>query len=167
MLSIRIDLPDTEAASYIKDSTMRSLNRAEATKFRQSLKSSLTQVNYHSEAGIHIGPLPAVQVDGKRLRRTCERMVRGLYAHYIQRPVPSSYEVNAIIFDFQRDDTALNDPEVQSMLRTLGRANNHHVFGNVLDVWYAIADDDPDSSLWCIRMHNVFTYLGFTTPADA
>jgi hypothetical protein len=167
MLSIRIDLPNTEAANYIKDSAMRSLRRNEATRFRHALKSSLKRVPYHTQAGIYIGHVPAMQIDGNRLRRTCERMVKGFYAHYMKRSVPSTHEVKAVIFDFQRDESALNDPEVQDMLRSLGKANNHHVFGSVLHIWYALADDDQDSSLWCVWMHKVFTYLGFTTPVEA
>jgi hypothetical protein len=164
MLSVRIDLPENDATAYIQDSTKRSLTRVEAAHFRKMLKSSVTRVPIHTDAGVYVGHAPAVQVDGNRLKRTCERTVKGLYAKFLKHPVPSSYAVQAVLFDFQRDYSGIDSPEVQEMLRALGRAKNHHKFGSVLEVWYAIADDDPDSSLWCIRMHNVFTYLGFTTP---
>jgi hypothetical protein len=165
-LSIRDDLADGSEAQYLRDQTSKTLRNPAAKAFRAAIRASTLTVKRHSTNGNYIGEATALRVDASRITRTAERMVRGMYGKFFGSPLPQTYELTVNLLDLQRDMSALQTPEMQELLTHLGQHGHHRVFGKVLDVWYAKTVDDAHSSVWVIRLHDTFGFLGFTVPRD-
>ena len=166
-LSVRDDQPDGPAAQFLRDQTRKTLRHPEAGAFRDAIRAATIKVQRHSTAGIYLGEATAIRINASRIKRTAERMVRGMYGKFFGSPLPQTYELTVNLLDLQRDTSALKSPDVQELLALLGQHGKRRTFGQVLDVWYAKTDDDAHSSMWVIRLHGAFGFLGFTVPSDA
>jgi len=165
-LSIRDDLPEGPDAQFLRDQTRKTLRNPAAAAFREAIRAATLKVPRHSQSGIYLGHAMALKIDAVRVTRTAERIVRGLYSKLFAHPLPQRYELEVSLLDLQRDMSALQNPEVQELLMLLGEHGKHRAFGQVLDVWYAKADDEAHSSLWVVRLHGAFGFLGFTVPRE-
>lgn len=164
ILSVREDLPDGPEAQFLRDQTQKTLNRPAALAFRQAIERSIISIDRHSPSGV--SQVIGLKIDPLRIKKTANRIVRGLYGNFFGIPLPKSYELSVAIFDFQKDMSALNSPEVQELLGILHRHGNNRSFGKVLDIWYAKADDDAYSSSWFVMVHGSFGLIGVTVPEN-
>lgn len=164
ILSVRDDLPDGPEAQFLRDKTRKTLNKTGAFAFRKAIEKSIIKIDRHSSDGI--SKITALKIEPLRIKRTANRIVRGLYGNFFGLPLPKSHELSVSLFDFQRDMSALNSPEVQELLGFLYHHGNNRSFGKVLDVWYAKANDDAYSSVWFLRVHSAFGLIGFTVPGN-
>jgi len=165
-LSIRDDLPEGPDAKFIRDQTRKTLRDPAAQAFRDAIRASTRRIPRHTPSGIYIGHATALRIDASRVTRTAERIVRGLYSKLFGTPLPQNYDLQVSLIDLQRDMSALRNPEVQELLVLLGEHGKHRAFGQVLDVWCANTDDDSHASLWVVRMHGAFGFLGYTLPRE-
>jgi hypothetical protein len=164
MLSIRSDLPIGPESQFLRDQTQKTLNNPEAIKFRQTFETFIAILNRNSSDGTT--DTTALKIDAARKKRTANRIVRGLYAHFFGMPLPKSYDLTVNLFDLQRDSSALASPEVQELVDLLRKNGKHQSFGKVLNISCARADDDVHSSFWVIWLHGAFGFIGFTVPGD-
>lgn len=164
VLSIRRDLPSSPESSFLQERATRSLRSPQAAGLLASIRSSTSHREARTKAGIYLGETPVLKVDAPRIIRTAERIVRGMFAKVFGIVLPRSHEAAAVLLDLQRNDSALLHPDVQETLAYLGRHGHHKQFGKVLDFWCARVEDDEFSSMWAIRIHEVFDFLGYTTP---
>ncbi|MBX3657877.1 MAG: hypothetical protein KF740_05530 [Ramlibacter sp.] len=81
--------------------------------------------------------------------------------------MPQIYEASAVLLDLQRDGSAINHPDVQESLKLVVGTGVHKKYGDVLDVYALHVEDDPFSSMWLVRLHEVFSFIGYTNPRDA
>lgn len=162
ILSFRDDLPDGPEAQFLRDQTQKTLNKPAALAFRYAIERSIIKIDRQSPDGI--SQVAALKIDPLRIKRTANRIVRGLYGNFFGLPLPKSYELSVSLFDFQKDMSALNSAEVQELLGLLYQHGNNLSFGKVFDIWYAKTDDDAYSSLWFLRVHGAFGLIGFTVP---
>lgn len=166
-LAIRDDLPDGAEAQFLRAQTRKTLRNPAAKRFRNAIRAATLKVPRHSPGGIYLGEATALRIDAKRVIRTAQRTVRGMYGKFFGAPLPQDYELSVTLLDMQRDSSALQTPEIQELLILLGQYGKNRTFGKVLDVWYAKTDDDEHSSLWVVRLHGAFSFFGFTMPRDA
>ena len=166
-LAARADLPENAEGNYIREQTNRALGHTDAKRFRSMLRASIKSVQLYSTEGIYIRHAPTITINAGRIRSTTERIVRGLYAHYLGHPVPETHVVAVSPLDFQRNNSALESQEIQEGLVLLGAHGVRKVFGLTLELRYMKADDDPLSTFWWIRLHSVFGVLAYTVPRDA
>jgi hypothetical protein len=78
-VALRGDLAEHPQAQGLFAPTIRGLNRPEQRGFVKTILSTVKQIPVHTKEGIFLGHAPAMIVDLERLRRTAERIVRGLY----------------------------------------------------------------------------------------
>ena len=166
VLSIRDDLPEGSDSQFIRAQTRKTLRDLAASAFRDAIRSATLRVPRHTSSGIYIGHATALRIDASRVTRTAERIVRGLYGKFFGYPLPQAYDLTVSLLDMQRDMSALQKPDVQELLMLLGEHGKQRAFGQVLDVWYAKTDDDAHSSMWVVRLHGAFGFLGFTVPRE-
>jgi hypothetical protein len=165
-LSIRDDLPEGPDAQFIRDQTRKTLRDPAAQAIRDAIRAATVRVPRSGLSGTYMGDATALRIDASRVMGTAERIVRGLYGKLFGHPLPQTYDLTVSLLDLQRDMSALKSPEVQELLMLLGEHGKHLAFGQVLDVWYAKTDDDAHSSLWVVRLHGAFGFLGFTVPRE-
>lgn len=165
-LSMRADLPDGPTTEYLREMSLRSLRKLEAAKFRAKVLASIQRQSIHSAGGIYLGEASTFKVDYRRLKRTSERIVRGLFAHFFKVPLPASHAPHVFPTELQRDDSAVRDPQVQEILGVLGQTKTRRTSTDVLDVWTCPAQDDPSSTFWYVRIVQAFGFVAFTAPNE-
>lgn len=166
-LSIRADLPEGPEAVFLREQTKRTLRNPAARGFQAAIRAATTRISVHSDTGLYLGEATAIKLNPVRITKTAQRIVRGLYAKYFQRPLPDTHEVTVSILDFQRDNTVLESPETKEVLGLLGEYGTHRSFGATLDLWFLKGGDDLEFSVWWVNLHGAFGFLGFTVPSDA
>ena len=163
-LSVRADLPEGPEAVFLREQTKRTLRNPVAKQFRAAIGRATTHISIRSKGGTVMGDLMAIKLNPIRITRTAERIVRGLYAKHFEKPLPDTHEVFVSILDFQKDDSVLEQSDTREILILLGQYGKRRLFGKTLDLWYAAVDDDPNSSVWWVRLHGIFGFIGFTLP---
>jgi hypothetical protein len=164
-LSIRSDLPSNVSGTFLRQQTKRTLNHPQAADLRAMLRRSSVMMPIRSPDGSYLGHAPALKLEAARIVSTCERIVKGLYSHYLGCSLPKTHLVSVNLLDMQHNSSAIRDPQVQELFVLLGQFGLHHTFGSCLEVRYLRADDDPLSTFWFIRLHGVFGVIAFTEPA--
>jgi hypothetical protein len=165
-LSVRADLPDSPGTEFLRAKTKRTLRNPSAKHFSAAIRKATTQIPIHSEGGIYLGEATALKLQPRRIIATAERIIKGLYAEHFARVLPSSHEVIIELLDLQKDNSALQRPEIKELLVSLGEHGTHQRFGNILELWFAGINDDADSSYWFVQLHGAFGFLAFTLPRD-
>lgn len=161
ILSLRADLPERSETEFLRVQTKKTLQNPSARGLRTRLQAATIGI----ESG---GPekMAAVRIEPARIVSTAERIVRGLYATYLNKTLPNTHGVSVNLLDFQKNDRAVQSPQVQEVLGLLEHFGGHRQFGNVLDLRFLKTDDDTSSSLWWVQLHDVFAFLGYTVPRD-
>jgi len=167
VLSIRADLPDNANSSFLRSKTTRTLQSAEARGLRDSIRAATAFRPVQTQAGIYLGHAQSLKVDAPRIVRTSDRIIRGLFPKLFGVVLPRSYEASTSLLDLQKDDSALQHPDVQELLELVVQQGVHKKYGDVLDVYAMPVEDDHYSSMWLVRLHKVFGFIGYTSPRDA
>ena len=165
-LSMRGDLPDRAESTFLKEKTQRTLRDPRATAFRTALQAAVKRVPVRVPGSTDVIETTLLRIDGVRIQRTANRIVRGLHAKYFGKVLPATHELTVHLFDFQRDNSAVQHPQVKELFSLLKQHGTNHKFGPVLDVWYASAEDDGDSCFWAVCLHGAFELVAFTIPND-
>lgn len=112
-----------------------------------------TQVRpLHTEADIYLGEFPQASIDLERLERTIFRIVRGLYYDARRSSIPAGYEfVLRRCYPWQYES-------LREVFRKL-HPNGPRVVGDVFGCMYAMATEDPCTTLWVLWFYErvVFT----------
>jgi hypothetical protein len=167
ILSVRSDLPKSLSSAFLRNQTKRTLQNAEAEGLRASMLSATSLRAFHTKGGIYLGHAQTLKVDSTRIIRTSDRIIRGLFPKLLGAVLPADYEASAVLFDLQKDDSALLHQDVQESLELLVNSGVHKRYGDVLDVYALHVEDDRYSSMWLVRLHQVFGFIGYTNPRDA
>jgi hypothetical protein len=167
VLSIRSDLPKNSNSSFLRSQTKKTLQSAEATGLRNSIRAAISLRPFCTDGGIYLGHAQALKVETVRIVRTSDRIIRGLFPKLLGSGLSKSYEASAVLFDLQKDDSAVLHPDVQESLKLLVSRGVHKKYGDVLDVYALHCEDDPQTSMWLVRLHKVFGFIGYTNPRDA
>jgi hypothetical protein len=164
VISLRADLPEGSAADFLRDATRRSLLKPQAALLKASLSRSLTRIAINSSDGAQLGELPVMRVDYKRINATASRIVRGLFVHMFQQPLPSTHFVEVKCEDLQKDDSAIEDPQIKEVIAILGQSGVRHESNDTIEAWAKLADDDLYSSFWHFKILKTIKFFAFTLP---
>jgi hypothetical protein len=122
----------------------------------------MCHVPLHTESGIYLGYTTAIDIDVTRVKRTAERIVRGLFAAFFERVLPNTYTVSITLLDSLPDNNVLQDPSVVEGLKALGAHGKRRRFGTTLDVYYSATEEDINATSWWIALYDIFGVIGFT-----
>jgi hypothetical protein len=114
----------------------------------------------HTPGGIYLGSPIAVPVDQRRLERSFERMVRGLYYHVWKDHLPRDYT-----FEISRID-GFQTAEIWSQMRQTG-ANIAAIRPDVFVCQYAFDIKYHAMSRWLLLFYNTIIIEVLTLPPDA
>jgi hypothetical protein len=166
ILSTRSDLPRSPNSSFLRSQTKKTLQNAEAAGLRASIRLATSLRAFHTRSGIYLGHAQTLKVDSTRIIRTSDHIIRGLFPKLFGAVLPADYEASAVLFDLQKDDSALLHPDVQECLELVVNSGVHKRYGDVLEVYALHVEDDRYSSMWLVRLHQVFGFIGYTNPRD-
>lgn len=166
MLSFRDDLLAGPDADFLIENTNRMLLNPLGAGFKESIIKNTAVITLRSEDGLYSIQRFAIKVDPTRIKNTTRRIIQGLYRKYFNKLLPLTHEVSVNILDFQKDNSALENPEIQEILVMLEKHGEKRQFDNIFELSFLSTDDDPDSTFWLIKLHNVFVAIGYTTPRN-
>lgn len=138
------------------DSLCRSLGRIEQRGFAKNIMSSIEEINIFAKSGIYLGKETAFNFDANRIDRVTQRILRGLFFHEKGYPLPSEYEVFAIIQQFglekflEKLPPRIQFPEV--------RIIQDGIFCYTLKE----TQEDPNSCIWILWFFKKLPLVGCT-----
>lgn len=139
------------------DSLMRSLYRPEQKRFALMLTGSVTEIEVLTKAGIYLRTAPAIKIDTKRIDRVGERIIRGLFFHEKNRPIPKGYKVVAKIYQFGINPVAKILEGVQfHELRVIQNGIFRYTFQDT--------DEDSNSGIWFLQLFESLDIVGYIMP---
>jgi hypothetical protein len=152
------ELPEARAAV---SAMLRAASKPNKRGYAEAKLQRFTTVEAATEAGIHLGTVPAYKVDRTHVERAVSRYVRGLYWYEHQKRAPLGSE---IIVRADPEAIAEQSSEIESILRS-GRYRiiRHRVF------WYAWVSpaDRPEVTFWLLVLFNDFAILALIRPLEA
>lgn len=131
--------------------------RRRLTGLARKLQKSIHEVDVHSRAGLYLGTTRALAIDTQRAGRVLEKIVRGLFFHEFQRPLPRDAEVTV---EIRPSSEALASPQ----WRRVGVVPSHRL-GAVFEYRYTVSPEDTDCTSWLFGFYDSVLAAGVTRPA--
>ncbi len=130
--------------------------RRRLTGLARKLQKSIRAVEIQSPAGLYLGTTSALAIDTQRANRVLEKIVRGLFFHEFQRPLPRSVEVSV---ELKPSSEALAAPRWRQV-----SANPPHCLGAVFRYGYAVSPANADETSWLLGFYGSVLAAGDTQP---
>lgn len=119
-----------------------------------ALLKKVRPADVYSPGGIYLGTGDALQVETDRVNRVLEKMVRGLFFHRFQRPLPRDVTVYV---EIKPDLECLRSPVVAAAL-----AQAPTFLGDVFMYRGYAAPDGPDATSWAMGFYDAVLAIGMT-----
>ena len=150
----------------VADAALRGLGRDQHARFRKTFFQGVREVDIKTLDGIYIGRSGAYDVDLARLDKVVMRIVRGLYFHHYDNPLPTWCEVDVWCVDgFGRADPSVIQT-LQSWIIRLQQEPPTEIGGGVFKYWHCLADGDGQSdgysSVWLLLFYESTAFFGVT-----
>jgi hypothetical protein len=150
-----------ESLDEVSASTVRSLARPEAARFRNSILTALQETFVKNEGGVFV-PATLGNVDLTRLDRVIQRVIRGLF--YVEKGarVPDDYEVvNYSTAGLTRVPKATALPIAANV--TAAMAMPMKLVGGPQFAFWSLYDTaDVKQSFWVIAIYRAHSFIGWT-----
>ena len=113
-------------------------------------------------SGLYYGRATTYRVDLERVRRTCNRIVRGLYYNEMGRRLPTDALTHSEVVRPITDPKILDEnfENIQAVVNRPTKAIGTDLFFYK----YVIAEDEPLASLWLLNFYHEILVLGITVP---
>ena len=160
VLALRIDDRRWPEAKSLREATLRGLRRQEAQAFAAAIRQSLVRAD--------MPPLPdgSIQlagqwVDGARINRTIQRLIRAFFWKERDHRLPPDYRATGGLFEVASSFLPVLLPVLASGggERTLAGGHFDYVWGE--------APDDPDTTAWWFTFFGRYSFLGLTARPPA
>lgn len=137
---------------------IKKLARPQKRLFARRMLAAQKLVEVKTPTGLHLGHAPAHVVDGKRVIKVVERIVRGLFFHHTRRRLPEAHEIKAV---HAANPAFFDGPEMAAVLNTMGAP---HVLGNdVLVYRYSLTEGDESAgSAWTLLFFGCHAFCVLT-----
>lgn len=146
-----------------RESSLRSLARPRATRFKSRLLSSFRPVEVRSPHGVILGTRLGYQVELGRVFAVVSRIVRGLYYYETKRLLPIGSEVLV-----HCDDTLIALPvsELSEIVRTIITPLSHReakvVEPESFSYRFQFFEEDPCVSVWALTFFSSISFLAIS-----
>jgi hypothetical protein len=92
-LALDIEASDVPAAQQANEATLRAIRRPQARGLREAFYNTLQPVELLTPGGLFVAETFTTRLNMRRLLRTVEKTIRGLFFHHRGYPVPEDYRV--------------------------------------------------------------------------
>lgn len=134
-------------------------------RFRSALPSrlarSMRRVNVSTPAGIHLGKLPVLQYERKRLEALIRRFVTGLHLHHFNERLPATHEVTPMVLADRPFRAGANRDAIDEVYDLLKSAPLHDIGEGVFKYRFMRAADDPASSSWIMTFYESMEFAAW------
>jgi hypothetical protein len=162
VISLTLDPIEDPRLQQIVDKALRSFTRSEGVGLARSILGTIKNVELRGPSGLYYGRADTYSVDLERVRRTCNRIVRGLYYKEM------GYRLPTDAFTHSEVVRPITDPRIlDSNLENIQLVANQpakSIGTNLFFYKYLIAGDDPSASLWLLNFYHKILVLVLTVP---
>lgn len=139
----------------------RSLQRPEALGLRTSLVRNLRRVPLISSTGLYYGQGAALKGDFNRISKVLTRIVKGLFFHQFQKPLPGDCSISVHSSqEINQDLEAIN-----SVLKMVKAIETRVTVGNdVFSYSCVVFKDQPNATFWMLGFFNTLPFFVMTRP---
>jgi len=158
LIASEIDTAAHPDAKKVSESIARSMARPQAAGFREGLCQSIYPVEVDGELRPFFG------LDAQRLDRAAMKIVRGLFFHVKNYPVPSNYKVLAANLDlFMENPSSVELAKlIYNYLLPKCSWIKPTVIGNAVFSYQVFwEEDDPDTMFMLMVFYGRWRYFGF------
>jgi hypothetical protein len=128
--------------------------------FAKRILQGIHDVEVTSESGIYLGTAAAFSLDKVRIARVLQRIIRGLFFHVFQRPLPSSHEALCYLQQFGLNYLSQN-------LNGITFPAPRRAGKGAFEFTYRQTHEDKHSSVWIGSFFGRLSFIGFTRPISA
>lgn len=142
-------------AQGVIEPLLRSVARSQG--FAKLLIERIKEIEVVTEAGIYLGKEETLELDVMRIDRVAQRIIRGLFFHEKDFPVPENYQVIAKIQQF-------GVGPILEKLQGIDFPALHVIQDGVFCYTFCDTDEDPNSGIWLLLFYRNLSIVGFTRP---
>jgi hypothetical protein len=155
--------PDIQGGVLI--AALRSLAKPEAAKFSRAFFRTVFSGPVHTPAGIYLGDATGYTVDGVRISRVVERIVRGLFYHERHVPLGGRASVRVFHDDFIAWDRVGSDiRELIANTVAVLRQRTQASVGSAFRYAHVCTEQDERASAWLLTFYDAQVFLAITAP---
>ena len=161
-LSLTLDPAQDPRLQQIVDKALRSFKRPESVGLTRTFFNTFQNVNLRGPSGLYYGKATTYTVDLVRIRRTCNRIVRGLYYKEMGHRLPTDAFTHTEVVRPITDPKILDEnlENIQVVVNQPAKA----IGMNLFFYKYVIAGDEPLASIWLLNFYHKILVLGLTVP---
>ena len=162
LLALDFRASEVPAAQKANEVNLRAMFKEKAAGLRRLIFSSLEPVELYSEAGLYLGETFKMRMSMKRLLRTVEKTVGGLYFHLKEQPVPAEYRISCQCINTMNEEGGrVYHEQIAPMLSTLPiRTVGERVFR----FQWGFQDTNPDTMFMQLGFYEIFDFIAFVVP---
>jgi hypothetical protein len=161
-LSLTLDPSQDPRLQQIVDKALRSFKRPESAGLTRTFLRTFNKVELRGPSGLYYGKATTYTVDLVRVRRTCNRIVRGLYFKEMGHRLPSDAFTHTEVVRPITDPKILDEnfENIQVVANRPAKAIGTELFFYK----YVIAEDEPLASIWLLNFYHKILVLGLSVP---
>jgi len=163
VILMREDIFDLEDLETLRNKVIRSLRRAESSKYKKKLISGSEKINVFTKNGLFIGEKTTYNVDLNRLRKVIDRITRGLYFKKEGKVLDQNYDVKTYTSEDIANWNLKSQEEWLLLLVNILQKRLHH-FGKIFAYNYLLAKDDSNASVWLFNFYQKIVFISITLP---
>jgi hypothetical protein len=136
---------------------LRSIKRSKSSGLRKAMLSGLKPIDIVTPAGIFIGKSGMYEVDVKRLIKTVNRIIKGIFYFEFRKALPIEYNVHSYLLEQLKFDN-----EVVKLIAMVKNGFSQTIGKNVFSYWIRKTDEDPNCTISLLVFYKKVTFLSFT-----
>ena len=130
--------------------------RRRLTGLARKLQANTRLLEVHSPAGLYLGRAAALALDTARANRVLEKIVRGLFFHEFDRPLPRTAQ---LLVEVKPSDEVLAEPRWRRLAAIRPRR-----CGDVFRYAYVASPKIQDQTDWLLGFYSSVLAVGITSP---
>jgi hypothetical protein len=140
----------------VSQKVLRAIQRPQKRGMRAALFQSLQPVQLVSPLGLYAGQTFSMKLEGERLERILQKIIKGMYWHIRKERVPNGYRVYSHLIGRQPGQY-FQQTEQQIL------AFPEYVIGDQAFAYrYVMFDEIPGLSVWRFEFYRTIGFMGYT-----
>jgi hypothetical protein len=166
-LALRHDVYDHPDVQDVLPRVLRSFSNKIKVRFARAFFAKRCSIEVKTKAGIYLGNREGFQVDLPRLNRVTNRMTLGLYLLETGNRIPDDWCAASMSDDDFNSQPSDAQAEFAKSIRIVLRNPKKTIGKNVFSYQFALASDNPLSSLWVFTFYDKSSFMTLTAPKSA
>jgi hypothetical protein len=165
LLAVESQASETQVAWSVNESTTRAINRTDRPKYGNMIRQKMRFGEVFSESGLYIGQHHTLGLDYRRILKTVEKTIRGLFFKHTGRALPQDYDVYCHLLPKVVAVTSGESRKaLEEILTELKTKMIVSIGPKVFRYRYGIEAENESAFYILMQFYEVFEFIGWTHP---